>query len=122
MSAAQSENEPFVGTVDRDLGQPEYNRRLGDKLLAAFNHAYAIGERRIATLLRSMLEDIEGRNRMSGGKPRMESALGQADLWMAFVEARDHYRALCADESADPEDVADALEDMKEKYRRWSYS
>lgn len=122
MDPARVENDSFADAVERDLGQPEYNRRLTDKILAAFNHAYAIGERRIAKLLRSVLEDVESRSRMSGRKARADSALGQADLWIAFVEARDRYRALSADESADPEAVAEALEEMKESYKRWSYS
>ena len=30
-----------------DAGVPRYNRRLTDKVLAAFNHAYAMGEMRL---------------------------------------------------------------------------
>src|SRR5512141_2876572 len=31
-----------------DAGVPRYNRRLTDKILAAFNHAYAMGEMDLA--------------------------------------------------------------------------
>jgi hypothetical protein len=122
MKRAHAQNDSFVAAVDTELGQPEYNRRLSDKILAAFNHAYAIHERRIAKLLRAMLKDVERGSRMGPGKRRAGNALGQADLWIAFVEARDHYRALSADQSSGPEAVAEALDEMKETYKQWSYS
>lgn len=98
---------------------PKHNRRLSDILLAAFNHAYAVGERDIAERLRELLADLEGR-RSNGGKNRRRSdAISQADLWVAFVEARDHYRAL-SDNKPDHTKTLSALEAMKASYRRWS--
>ena len=97
----------------------KHNRRLTDILLAAFNHAYAVGERDIADKLRDLLQELDGR-RYNGGKERRRcDALSQAELWVAFVEARDHYRKLC-DEKPDHTKTLSALEAMKESYRRWN--
>ena len=97
----------------------KHNRRLTDILLAAFNHAYAVGERDIADKLRGLLEELDSR-RYNGGEDRRRSdALSQAELWVAFVEARDRYRKLC-DEKPDHNKTVSALEAMKESYRRWS--
>lgn len=98
----------------------KHNRRLTDILLAAFNHAYAVGERDIADKLRDMLEELDGR-RYNGTERRRSDALSQAELWVAFVEARDRYRKLC-DEKPDHTKTLSALEAMKESYRRWSVS
>ena len=98
----------------------KHNRRLTDILLAAFNHAYAVGERDIAEQLRGLLEELDKR-RYNGEERRRCGAVSQAELWVAFVEARDRYRRLC-DEKPDHTKTLSALEAMKESYRRWSVS
>ena len=40
-----------------DVGAPDHDRRLSDKILAAFNHAYSVGETAIAEQLRVLLLD-----------------------------------------------------------------
>ncbi len=97
-----------------------YNRRLSDILLAAFNHAYAVGERDIAGKLRIMLSEVEERKRPYKTERRDAGPLSQADLWVAFVEARDQYRRLC-EAKPDGEPALAALEAMKESYRNWSF-
>ena len=97
----------------------KYNRRLSDILLAAFNHAYAVGERDIAGKLRAMLSEVEERKRPYKTERRDAGPLSQADLWVAFVEARDQYRRLC-EAKPDGEPALAALEAMKESYRNWS--
>ena len=97
------------------------NRRLSDILLAAFNHAYAVGERDIADRLRQMLSELEGRRYNGGHDRRRGDALSQAELWVAFVEARDRYREL-SDQRPDHTKTLSALAAMKESYRRWSLS
>lgn len=99
----------------------KHNRRLTDILLAAFNHAYAVGERDIAETLLGLLEELDGRRYTGGEDRRRSGALSQAQLWVAFVEARDRYRKLC-DEMPDHTNTLSALEAMKESYRRWSVS
>lgn len=98
---------------------PRHNRRLTDILLAAFNHAYAVGERDIADQIRKMLTQLEGRRHNGGQDRRRSDAISQADLWVDFVEARDHYREL-SDNKPDHTKTLSALEAMKESYRRWS--
>lgn len=114
-----------VTSLNRGLretkGHPRFNRRLSDKLLAAFNHAYAIGQRGTADRLRDLLGDMEERRLADGGNQRCgPSALAQADLWVEYVKARDDYRRTS---EADPSDQArreQAVAAMKVAYRRWS--
>jgi hypothetical protein len=84
--------------ITSDTGLPRYNRRLSDKILAAFNHdyAYAAGEIEIASRIREMLARLdkdlpEGEGRRRDGA----IALCQADLWIEFVEVRNDYRTVC---------------------------
>ena len=116
---AQSEIEP----VD-EFGLPEYSRRLKDKVLAAFNHAYASGEVEIAERLRDILEAVQSKD-AAGTKAevrrRSDDALGQADLWVGFVDARNHYNAASTAKRPESGAIDSALADMKEAYRRWSY-
>ena len=100
-------------------GTLEITRRLSDKVLAAFNHAYAIGEKEIAETLRSVLAETEAK-RPKGDKRIRYDALNHAERWVGFVEARDHYRSLCERTSANAEDVEQALAAMKVAYRAWS--
>ena len=105
------------------VGVPEFNRRLTDKILAAFNHAYSVGETAIAAQLRAVLAECEARCGPSGADRRASRALARADLWIEFVRARDAYRAAARQQpGADPVTVAGSLHAMKEAYRRWSAS
>ena len=117
MGQAISDGE--MTAIAEDLGTVEYDRRLTDKLLAAFNHAYAIGAHEIAARLRSILEDVDEAERAAFDR-RRDVALVPADLWVAFVEARGAYNRIVADKSAEARAAESALEDMKEAYRRWS--
>lgn len=100
-------------------GTLEITRRLSDKVLAAFNHAYAVGEVEIAEGLRSVLAKTEAK-RPRGDKRTRYDALSHADLWVGFVEARNAYRSLNDAKTSDPADVEDALAAMKNAYRAWS--
>ena len=65
------------------------NRRLTDKILTAFTFAYAAGERAVAETLRQALAQAVKGQPAELCQRRRESALRRADLWVAFVEARD---------------------------------
>jgi hypothetical protein len=100
------------GDLTKDLGEASYGRRLSDKILAAFNHAYAQGRRDIADQLLQSLNlcrDLEGADRVSG-------ALEQARLWMFYVQARDRFAAMEADGSSALEEAKRAL---TEAYAAW---
>ena len=99
-------------------GTLEITRRLSDKVLAAFNHAYATGEHDIAEQLRRVLKLTEEK-RAGSDRRGTYSALAHADLWVGFIEARNRYNALTGKKSGKG-DVDAALEAMKEAYRAWS--
>ncbi len=116
-----SDKKPDV--IDEDIGTPRYNRRLSDKVLAAFNHAYAVGEIEVAASLREILARLD--NNPDGAEAASQRrdvaiALSQADMWIEFVEARNDYRAACDNESSDPIALDCMLEVMKSAYQRWS--
>lgn len=100
------------------FGSPSHDRRLTDKILAAFNHAYATGAVKTATHLKAVLADVEAQERSRFSR-RNATAVGQAELWMAFVEARNRYNAAAAGDAA-AGDAETALEAMKNAYRAWS--
>ncbi len=105
-------------------GAPGFDRRLTDKILAAFNHAYAAGDLDVAHRLHAALalaEDHQRRVHLPNGvKRRGSGAVDQAGLWVAYVEARNLYQKACRHGGADGEAALAAAEDMKRAYRRWS--
>lgn len=108
-------------TIASETGMPRHSRRLSDKVLAAFNHAYAVGEIEVAAKLREILARLERERVLAHSQRRADTvALHQADLWVSFVEARNDYRMACIAAPANAGEVADCLDAMKEAYRRWS--
>ena len=99
----------------------DYSRRLSDKILAAFTHAYASGELGIAELLRSALNEAE-QARDQPNPPRQPDALSQAELWVGFIDARNAYKRTSHEAAADEAAVDAALERMKQAYKDWSLS
>ena len=100
-------------------GTLEITRRLSDKVLAAFNHAYATGETDVADKLKSVLKTTESR-RPKGDQRVRYDAVVHAELWVGFVDARDRYRQVSEDKRAKADAVEAALRDMKAAYRAWS--
>ena len=98
-----------------DIGTPKYNRRLSDKILAAFNPAYAVGEMEVAASLRELLARLDKGADSEDENLRREGtiALSQADLWIEFVEARNDYRVACDTPQSDPIALDCMLEVMK---------
>ncbi|MFT5540542.1 MAG: hypothetical protein ACI82H_002075 [Alphaproteobacteria bacterium] len=105
-------------TTDR-YGDTGYDRRLSDKILMAFNHAYASGAVKAANHLKAVLADVDSAERAEHER-RNSSAIAQADLWVAFVKACNGYNDLSSCRDAAPAKLAAALEQMKEAYRNWS--
>lgn len=110
-----------IDEITSETGIPPKNRRLSDKVLAAFNHAYAVGEIDVAAQLREILAKLE-RDRVVAHSERKAQpvSLSHADLWVDFVEARNDYRMACEDPSLDADAVAEYLDRMKDSYQRWS--
>ena len=110
-----------VEEIASETGAPPRSRRLSDKVLAAFNHAYAVGEIEVAIQLREILAKLEHERVLAHGHRRATTvALSHADLWVEFVEARNDYRMACEDDALDAEGVGQVLDRMKEAYQRWS--
>jgi hypothetical protein len=128
---------PLESNIVVSTGTPKHDRRLSDKILAAFGHAYAEGAIGVAAVLRRALEEAQGtlhgapaeRRAHSGhGAPaerRAHSgyarALVQADLWVAFVDSRDAFRRASAAQAPDLEALEQARAEMMDAYKAWSY-
>jgi hypothetical protein len=117
---SRATRSPAVAAIPADrFGAPGYDRRLSDKILAAFNHAYASGAVKTAQHLKSVLADVEGQERAEHNR-RSLGAVDRADLWVTFVEARNRYNALSDGKTAAPARIDAAMEEMKDAYRAWS--
>lgn len=103
-----------------DAGVPGYSRRLTDKILAAFSHAYSIGEIDLAERLKEILVGAEERESVPGGGRRGGRAVAQAASWVDFVEARNRYREAKEKNGEEAARTAAAFDEMKDSYRRWS--
>tara|TARA_Y100001936_G_scaffold247633_1_gene293862 strand:+ start:47775 stop:47981 length:207 start_codon:yes stop_codon:yes gene_type:complete len=66
-------------------------------------------------LLQTKSQPARKKNRRAGN-----GAVGQAELWIKFVDARDGYKKACDRKGTKPSVIETALEDMKDAYRQWS--
>jgi hypothetical protein len=101
-----------------DAGVPRYNRRLTDKVLAAFNHAYAMGEMDLARSLWECLVAAEKLGQQHFQRRRPNQALDLAAEWVAFVDARDRYREVSRTPQA-ADEASDAFRTMRDAYQSW---
>lgn len=113
---------PVDSEIIVSIGTPKHDRRLSDKILAAFSHAYAEGATAVAAVLRRALEEAERDFQGAGWERRRDRVLAQADLWVEFVEARDLFRRAFEAKAPDAEELERARADMMAAYKRWSYS
>lgn len=112
---------PLISDIVVSVGRPKYDRRLTDKILAAYTHAYAANEVAVAGLLRRALEIAEQVADSPGGaERRVPQALLQADHWAEFVEARRAFNQVVERVVGDGEELESARRAMLEAYRRWS--
>ena len=116
---ARSRRNATIAAFADSCGVPSYDHRLSDKILAAFNHAYASGALETARHLKTLLADVERRERMDESSHGI-GAVDRADLWVAFVDARNRYNALSGRKNVLPTHVDMAIAAMKEAYRAWS--
>lgn len=113
--------EISIDDATDQLGQRrDVRRRLSDKILDAFNHAYSVGEFEIAKQLKAALLNNEKRQGALKELRKSYDPLGEADLWIEFVDARNIYRAASNKNGNDPNTTVEALDAMKEAYRLWS--
>ncbi len=116
---------PLESNIVVSTGTPKHDRRLSDKILAAFGHAYAEGALGVAAVLRRALEEAQGTFHGAPAERRAHSgyvrALVQADLWVAFVDSRDAFRRASAAQAPDLEALEQARAEMMDAYKAWSY-
>ena len=111
-------NEP--SDIFADAGLPKYRRRLTDKILAAFNHAYSMGETDLADMLWNSLVAAEKISQKQHSRRRPNQAIELAAKWIAFVDARNRYRALSdGDHAATTAEAGQAFQAMKAAYLAW---
>ena len=113
---------PVDSEIIISIGTPKHDRRLSDKILAAFSHATAEGAPAVAAVLRRALEEAERDLDGPGSQRRLGGALVQADLWVEFVAARDHFRRAFDAAAPDPQELECSRAEMMDAYKRWSYS
>ena len=113
---------PLVSDILVAHPAPKYDRRLSDKILAAFAHAYEVGERGVAARLRRALEEAEQNAAAAHPERRASNALLQADLLIEFVDAREAYKRTAERDPDDIEEIDRASREMLDAYRRWSNS
>ncbi len=111
---------PVDSEIVVSIGTPKHDRRLSDKILAAFSHAYGEGALAVAALLRRALEEAERESDGALPERRAGDALTQAELWVEFVEARDAFRRVFEAEAPGPGTLEDARAEMLEAYKAWS--
>jgi hypothetical protein len=120
-----------MGAIDRRrttspqasrYGVPGHSRRLSDKVLAAFNHAYAVGEYDIAQRLKAVLAQVDRPAAADQPERRASAALHQASLWIAYVEARNAYNDAAAHGGANDPTVLAAAQAMTDAFKRWSFN
>lgn len=119
-SATDCRTDAAPGEGANPFGTPGYLRRLSDKILAAFNHAYAAGEAEIAYRLHDALVAAEQQARLQHPERRFGTALAQAGLWVAYVDARNRYLDLAQDAATDSRVLTEAETQMTLCHRRWS--
>lgn len=115
----RSKRNETIAAIAEACGAPRYDHRLSDKILAAFNHAYASGVLDTARQLKSLLADVEHRERTANDRHGI-GAVERADLWVAFVDARNRYNALSVRKGATPAQLETAIAAMMDAYRAWS--
>ena len=103
-----------------DSGVPKYNRRMSDKVLAAFNHAYSVGEIDLARRLWECLSIAEEVGQKKYPSRRGKQSLELARLWIAFVDSRNAYRGTTESVQATPMQVSDSFAAMKSAYLEWA--
>lgn len=108
------------GTSLLELGQPRYSRRITDKVLAAFNHAYVLDELDLAQKLWEALVLAEEASLRQNSRRRPNQAIELAEKWVALVDARRTYQDMAKDPAiASSPEAEEAYAQMRAAYRAW---
>ena len=117
-------------TSDQRYGKPKFDRRLSDKILSAYNHAYAADEVELANKLRVLLEEADSKEiahcERNGASVldipirRNSNAVHKARLWSQFVDARQGYISMSIRENTSTDQIKIAFDGMRASYARWA--
>jgi len=113
------DNDELEAVMSESGVSLEKGRRLSDKILIAFNHAYASGEAEVAKRLKTALKVSLNESPFREMRKHYDP-LGAADLWEKFVDARDAYRTARESLGDVSEDLAALSGEMKDAYLDWS--
>ncbi len=97
----------------RRLGASAHSRRISDKILAAFIHAYSLGQIDLADRLMGALHHCNEADDVD----RSGEALERAKLWMRFVQARNLYNEIKNSTGEESDEAHEALLAMKVAHR-----
>jgi hypothetical protein len=120
------------GAGEQRYGKPQFDRRLSDKILSAYNHAYAADEVELANKLKVLLEEAEGKEVAHCARTgasvldmpirRNSNSVHLARLWSQFVDARQGYISLSIRANSSADQVKAAFDGMRTSYARWTVS
>lgn len=100
---------------DLETGSPQYDRRLSDKILAAFTQSYALGRLDVADRLLEVLNLCSEQDGAERGGP----VLARATAWMLYIQARNRYNQLSMAGGGNQPAAKAAQADMKAALRAW---
>lgn len=121
---------PSPDFIASQFGTPAFDRRLSDKILAAHNHAYAIGDVALAEALMAQLErsetaEREAYQRKSAGSfrfysPRQSRSVKHGRLWRSYVDARNAFNVLNLQAGTPSGRLVRAEKEMQRRYAKWA--
>ena len=107
--------EKEIAALASDNGEPKYTRRLGDKILTAFTHAYSVGRLDLSEKLLDVLNSCSEQD----GQERSGPILELATCWMQFVQARNRFNEVADANGEDSAAAAQAFQEMKDAHQKW---
>ena len=119
-----STNDLFANSEDGAAliaeSAPRFQRRLTDKILAAFTHAYALDEVELASALYACLVKAEGVTEDENQDRSENQSLGLAQYWIKLVDSKRRYEAILSNGGV-PEDpkAKDMQTKMREAFAAW---
>jgi hypothetical protein len=99
---------------------PRFHRRLSDKILAAFTHAYVLDEVELASTLYACLVSAEEITEAEDKDRADNQALGLAQYWIKLVDSKRRYEAILSNGGApgDP-NAEDVRNEMRTAFAAW---
>ena len=99
---------------------PRFHRRLTDKILAAFTHAYVMDEVELASTLYAGLVFAQDVHEHEAEERAQNQALTLAQYWIRLVDSKRRYEAMLSQggEAGDPK-AEQARNEMRVAFNAW---